>query len=71
MVDTGYSDAVDPFERPEMNDEEKVEQGLQCMACRFDINDGEDMGFPRVCNNCIEDEDGDYASPDIFDGERE
>lgn len=38
--------------KKEMNDEEKVEQGKQCMACRFDINDGEDMGFPRVCSDC-------------------
>lgn len=38
-----------------MDDEEKVEQGLQCMACRFDLNDGNDMGFPRVCDDCGED----------------
>ena len=37
-----------------MSDEEKVELGLQCMACRFDIDDGDDMGFPRVCKDCLE-----------------
>lgn len=37
-----------------MTDEEKVEQGKQCMACRFDINDGNDYGEPRVCNDCAE-----------------
>lgn len=36
-------------------DLEKVEQGKQCMACRFDINDDGAMGFPRVCADCAED----------------
>ena len=35
-----------------MNDEEKVAAGLQCMACRFDINDGLKYGEPRVCEDC-------------------
>lgn len=34
-------------------DYELVQQGKQCMACRFDINDGEDYGEPRVCANCL------------------
>lgn len=37
------------MEDPDM---EKVENGEQCMSCRFDINDGEAMGFPRVCEDC-------------------
>ena len=36
-------------------DFELVQQGKQCMACRFDINDDEDYGEPRVCQECQED----------------
>lgn len=29
-----------------------VESGKQCMSCRFDINDGNDFGEPRLCTEC-------------------
>ena len=35
----------------EDQDLELVQQGKQCMSCRFNINDGE----PRVCDECLAD----------------
>ena len=37
-------------------DMDLVQSGKQCMSCRFDINDGEDQGEPRVCHDCMDGE---------------
>lgn len=39
-----------------MSDEEKVLEGLQCMACRLDIDDDAATGYPRVCDQCAEEQ---------------